>query len=132
MSELKRITYVDDEPDIRFIVTGVLEKLGGFEVQACASGGEAVEVAPGFAPDLILLDMMMPGMDGIETFKQLRLNEALSKTPVVFVTAKAQDHEVECYLELGAADVVVKPFKTLELPSRLESIWKKASAGDQA
>ncbi len=126
---LNRILYTDDEPDIREVAKVSLELVGGFTLCLCASGEEAVRVAPGFAPDLILLDVMMPGMDGPSTLAQLRQLEALASTPIVFMTAKAQAAEQKRYRELGAADVIAKPFQPMQLPQQLRDIWKNLHSG---
>lgn len=128
--KLKRITYVEDEPDIGAIVQLALEELGGFTLNLCRSGPEAVEKAAIFQPDLLLLDVMMPGMDGVQTFHLLRALPGLHETPVVFITAKAQTHEVAHYRSLGAADVIAKPFNPITLPDHLRTIWERARAGD--
>jgi two-component system OmpR family response regulator len=128
---LHRVTYVEDDPDIRSITEFALKELGGFELDVCASGPEALDRAPGFNPDLIILDVMMPGMDGIETYKRLRAIPTLAKTPIVFMTAKAMKHETERYRALGAADVIAKPFDPIKLPERVREIWlrtRKAAA----
>jgi CheY-like chemotaxis protein len=122
---LHRILHVEDEPDIRTIAKMALEALGGFEVQSCVSGEEAVAKGPAFKPDLVLLDVMMPGIDGPTTFGELRKIEALRTTPVVFMTAKAQAHEIERLKSLGAVDVVVKPFDPEQLCQQLNAIWQR-------
>lgn len=122
---LRRILYVEDEPDIRAIAQLALESVGGFTVAACDSGQEALEKAPGFAPDLILLDVMMPGMDGPSTLDALRRMEHTAATPVIFMTAKVQPHEVAQYQELGALDVIAKPFDPMQLPADIQGIWER-------
>jgi two-component system, OmpR family, response regulator len=126
--ELHRLTYVEDEPDIRSIAEFALTEIGDFELDACSSGAEAVERTPGFNPDLIILDVMMPGMDGIETFKRLRAIPQLAHTPIIFMTAKAMKHETDRYKALGAADVIAKPFDPIALPERIRQIWQNALA----
>jgi CheY-like chemotaxis protein len=123
---LRRLTYVEDEPDIRSITEFALKELGGYELDVCASGPEAIERTPGFNPDLIILDVMMPGMDGIETYKRLRAIPKLAATPIVFMTAKAMKHETDRYRALGAADVIAKPFDPIALPDRVREIWLQA------
>jgi CheY-like chemotaxis protein len=120
---LKRILLVEDEPDIRFITTHALRALGGFEVEPCESGAEAVEKAADFVPDLVLSDVMMPGMDGLSTLQALRKLSIMQNVPVVFMTARVQKHEVEEYKALGVAEVIDKPFDPTQLPDRLSSIW---------
>ncbi len=124
--ELKRILYVDDEPDIRTVAKMALETVGGFTVLLCASGTEAVACAEDFAPDLILLDVMMPAMDGPATLAALRKLPSLARTPVLFFTAKVQTGEVEQLKSLGALEIVAKPFKPMQLPQTLRDIWERA------
>lgn len=121
--ELKRITYVEDEPDIRELAQIVLEDMGGFTLNICSSGAEAVDKSPAFQPDLVLLDVMMPGMTGIETFKKMQEIASLRDTPIIFMTAKAQPQEVEQYLSLGAAGVITKPFDPITLNDEIREIW---------
>jgi CheY-like chemotaxis protein len=127
--KLDRVTYVEDEPDIRSITEFALKEIGGFTLDVCASGPEAIGKAPAFNPDLIILDVMMPGMDGIETFERLRVIPQLAETPIIFMTAKAMTHETDHYRSLGAADVITKPFDPLTLSDRIQEIWQKAKEG---
>jgi two-component system OmpR family response regulator len=127
VSELSRIMYVDDEPDIRTIVDLVLHTLEGFSVTLCGSGAEALERAPEILPQLVLLDVMMPGMDGPETLRALRALPATSAVPVVFVTAKVQPAEVARFRGLGAADVIAKPFDPLALAGQVRAIWSRVA-----
>ena len=101
-----------------------LEAVGGFTVIACASGSEALANAPGASADLLLLDVMMPGMDGPTTLKALRELPATANTPVIFMTAKVQAAEVAQYRELGAMDVIHKPFDPMELSAQISCIWE--------
>lgn len=114
---------VEDEPDIQAVARIALEMVGGLEVRACDSGMDALIVAPQYNPDLILLDMMMPGMDGITTLKKLRELEGLQHTPVMFMTAKVQKQEVENYLDLGAIAVIAKPFNPMTLAGDIRDLW---------
>jgi two-component system, OmpR family, response regulator len=123
--QLKKILYVEDEEDIRTIARMALEMVGGLAVEVCSSGQEALTLAPAFEPDLILLDVMMPGMDGPETFAQLQQLPDISDTPVVFMTAKVQPQEIRHYRELGAADVIRKPFDPMTLTTAVQTIWSK-------
>lgn len=123
--ELSRILYVEDDPDIQAIAMMVLESIHGYIMEACSSGVEALEKALPFKPDLILLDVMMPGMDGLETLKNLRNFPELSDVPVIFMTAKVQPQEVQGYLNLGALGVIAKPFDPMTLAQQLASIWEK-------
>lgn len=126
MAELKKILYVEDEPDIQMIARVALENVGGFELCVCSSGAEALEKAASFAPDLLLLDVMMPDMDGPTTLAELRKIPALSKIPVMFMTAKVQPQEVELLKSLNVADVIPKPFDPMELANIIRDSWAKA------
>lgn len=123
MSELHRIMYVEDDPDIQAVAKMALEMVGGFTVRICSSGEEALREAAAFEPDLVLLDVMMPGMDGLETFNRLREEEDLADVPVVFLSAKVQPNEVAQYMSLGARDVIAKPFDPMALADRVRTIW---------
>ncbi|HVK56005.1 MAG TPA: response regulator [Burkholderiales bacterium] len=120
---LQRLLYVEDEPDIRAIARIALETVGGFEIKMCSSGQEAIDSAPAFIPDLILLDVMMPGLDGPSTLKALRALPEIKEIPVIFMTAKVQAHETAHYRELGAVGVISKPFDPMMLAENIRSIW---------
>lgn len=124
-AELSRVMMVEDDPDIRAVAHLSLTAVGGFEVELCASGGAALERVPHFAPELVLLDVMMPGMDGPTTLARLLQLPAMRGVPVVFMTAKVQPQEVRDYIALGAADVVAKPFDPMTLPGELRRIWTR-------
>lgn len=121
---LKRILFVEDDPDIQTVASLGLKAVGGFTVQICSSGKEAVETAPKFDPDLILLDVMMPGMDGISTLKALRQLPETSETPIIFLTAKVQTHEVLSYKQLGVLDTIAKPFDPMTLSTIIQQMWQ--------
>jgi two-component system OmpR family response regulator len=125
MGTLQRILYVEDEPDIQAVAKLALEMVGGFTVKVCSSGEEALKEAAAFAPDMILLDVMMPGMDGPSTLKALREQSALATIPVAFMTAKVQPTEVAHYISLGARDVIAKPFDPMILANQVRAIWEK-------
>jgi len=120
---LNRILYVEDEPDIRFVAQMALQAVGGFTVIACACGQDALNAAPDARADLLLLDVMMPGMDGPSTLKALRESPATANTPVIFMTAKVQVAEVALYKALGALEVIPKPFDPMELAAQIQKIW---------
>ena len=115
---------VEDDPDIRIVARLALEAVGGFTVLGCGSGAEALERVEAFAPDLILLDVMMPEMDGLQTLCSLRLMPGAATVPVVFMTAKVQAQELSEYRTAGAVDVIAKPFDPLTLPVTVNSIWR--------
>lgn len=128
---LKRILYIEDAPDIQAIAALALEKVGGFTVALCSSGAEALAAAPDFAPDLILVDVMMPQMDGPTTVEALRQVPATAQTPVIFVTAKVMPAEVERYRALGALGVIAKPFDPMTLADEVRRLWE-AQDGSQS
>lgn len=123
--KLTRILYVEDEPDIQTVARLALETLGGFTVEICSSGSEALIRAPVFDPQLILLDVMMPVMDGTTTLGKLRELPQFSATPVVFMTAKVQPGEVAGYKNIGAVDVIPKPFDPMTLSGQVLDIWER-------
>lgn len=120
---LQRILFVEDDPDIQAVACLSLQAVGGFTVEICSSGLEAIEQAPVFAPDLILLDVMMPGMDGVSTLKALRTMPQTATTPIIFMTAKVQTHEITHYKALGALDVISKPFDPMMLSLTIRGMW---------
>jgi len=120
---LKRILYVEDEPDIQMVAKLALEMVGGFTLAVCSSGAEALEQATAFQPQLLLLDVMMPGMDGPTTLENLRKLAQTAHTPAVFMTAKVQPGEVAHYKTLGAIDVIPKPFDPMNLANQVRAIW---------
>ena len=123
MTELQRILHVDDDLDIQYIVKISLETIGGFTIEQCSSGKDALERAPTFQPQLVLLDLMMPEMDGEETYQELRKLDGFSEIPVIFVTAKAHDQFVKELKAKGARDVITKPFDPMKLPDQIRAIW---------
>ena len=116
---------VEDDLDIQAVARLVLETLGGFTVEVCSRGHEALETAPVFRPDMILLDVMMPGMDGPTTLMHLRALPDMEEVPVVFMTAKVMPDEIDHYKTLGALDVIRKPFDPMTLSATLNTIWGK-------
>ncbi len=124
---LQRILYVEDEPDIQAVAKLALEMVGGYQVMICSGGQEALDKVSGFAPDLILLDVMMPGMDGPTTLQNLRADPATAAIPVIFLTAKVQASEMAQYQALGALNVIAKPFDPMTLAAQVREIWEHAS-----
>ena len=122
--DLKTILYVDDEPDIREVVQMSLSLVEGLDVQVCESGERALQWMPQLQPDLVLLDVMMPGMDGPSTLQKMRTIPTLAKIPVVFMTAKAMPQEVARFRELGAVSVIAKPFDPIQLGNQVVAVWE--------
>ena len=117
-----RILYVDDEDDIREIAVMALELDPDFVVRDCGSGAEAVEIAAAWQPQLILLDVMMPGMDGPATLAALRARTETANTPVAFITARTQRDDLERLVALGACGVIAKPFDPMALAERVRAL----------
>lgn len=113
---------IDDEEDVRYIAQMSLGRVGGMTVIEASSGEEGVARARSEHPDFILLDMMMPGMDGAATFSALRGSDETSAIPIVFLTATAMTSEVQRLKELGAKGVVLKPFDPMTLASDIRAI----------
>jgi two-component system OmpR family response regulator len=129
MSEIKKILYVEDEPDIQAVARIALETVGNYTLEVCSSGQDALDRAVAFGPDLILLDVMMPGLDGPDTLLELRKLDGLTDKPVIFMTAKVMDSEVQRYLDIGAIGVIPKPFDPMSLAAQVRSIWLESNAG---
>lgn len=126
MTEIRKILHVEDDPDIREIAYLALAELGGFEVLQCADGAEALEKAQDFEPDAILLDMMMPGMTGVETLAAIRAQTSLVSTPAIFMTSKniATEHQEE--IKTMAVGAIQKPFDPVALPDQIREIIAKS------
>lgn len=125
-ADLSRILYADDEEDILKVASMALEMLGGFSVITCGSGFEAITRARQDPPDLIMLDVMMPGMDGPETLSRIRADVLLSEVPVVLLTARVRDVELDDYLARGADGVISKPFDPMTLADDVRRVWRQA------
>lgn len=124
-SELNKILYVEDELDIQAIAQIALEAVGGFTLKICSNGEDAISQISDYKPDLILLDVMMPGIDGPTTLKELRKIPEFATTPAIFMTAKVQAEEVDALRQQGAMDVIAKPFDPMELANTIKKIWEK-------
>jgi len=122
---LNRLLYVDDDPDIQIIASMALVEIGGLDLRMCSSGREALACYADFAPQLLLLDVMMPGMDGPATLEALRRSPGWAATPAVFVTAKVRNQERQRYLDLGAVEVIPKPFDPMTLADQLRTVWTR-------
>ena len=123
MTDLSKVLYVEDDLDIQEVARLALEVVGRLEVDVASSGTEAVALARTSIPDLVLLDVMMPGMDGPTTFAALREIPGMETVPVIFVTAKVQASEIQQYLDLGAVGVIAKPFDPMTLADQARELW---------
>ncbi|MBF2063121.1 MAG: response regulator [Calothrix sp. C42_A2020_038] len=119
---MKRILIIDDEFDIRAVAELALKTVGGWQVSTAASGSEGLAKAVDEHPDVILLDVMMPDMDGIATFHALQANPITQSIPVILLTAKVQAAEQRQFSELGVRAIITKPFKAMKLPRQIDTI----------
>src|ERR1700683_5502249 len=115
--DFQSVLYVDDDADICSVVQATLRIVPGLNVQTADSGERAIDLAYELRPDLVLMDVMMPGLDGPSTFKRMRESALLKRIPVIFMTAKVLPAEIAQLLQLGAIGVIVKPFDPLKLYS---------------
>ena len=123
--QLEHIVCIDDEGDILEIAQIALEDVGGYRVTCLNSGAQALREAAGLKPDAILIDVMMPGMDGPTTLQGLRAQSELDAVPVIFMTARVQRSEIDAYLALGANGVIHKPFDPMQLATQVRRIWEQ-------
>lgn len=122
--DLERIMHVEDDDSIRAVAEIALTDVAGFTLLSCESGQSALAQAEAFAPQLILLDVMMPQMDGLQTLVALRQLPSLKTTPVVFMTAKIQQAEQKRYLDAGAIGIIEKPFEPMQLGDTLRRLYQ--------
>lgn len=118
---VQTVLLVDDDADIRTIAALSLARLGGMHVHVAESGARGLALAEALQPDLILLDVMMPGMDGEQALLQLRANAVTARIPVVFMTAKVMRQEIDRWMSLGACGVIQKPFDPISLPRLVQA-----------
>ncbi len=128
MRELKKILYVEDDLHVRTTAKLVMEVIGKFEVRDCGSGREALVAARGFEADLILLDVMMPEIDGLALLEKLRALPHLAATPALFVTGLTTTCDIARYTDAGAIGVIAKPLAPLRLADQLNSHWERRAA----
>lgn len=124
--KLVRVMVVEDEPSLRMVARVALEKVGGFVVEECSSGAEALTQAKASLPQLILLDVMMPGMDGPSTMRALRELPETRHIPIVFLTAKVLSREVNELSRSGVLGVLAKPFDPMVLSEQVQRLWSQA------
>ena len=122
---LNRICYVEDDEDIQRIVRVSLERIGKMTVEVVSDPMVALGAITSFKPDLVMLDWMMPGMDGPTLFRRMKQQPETSALPVVFITAKATQRDMDELIALGAAGAISKPFSPKDLPEQLRAIWSK-------
>ena len=120
--EIRKVLLAEDEEDIRKVAQISLQFRGGWQVSLAGDGEECLIKAAAERPDLILLDCMMPKLDGYETCRRLKADPALREIPVIFLTAKSQESEVRKGLELGAAGYLIKPFNPMSLATEIRKI----------
>jgi CheY-like chemotaxis protein len=120
---LTKILYAEDEDDIREIAVIAIEVIGGFEIATCNSGIDVIELANHFKPQLVLLDVMMPIMDGPTTLLALKQQPTLKDIPVIFLTAKIMNAEINRFKEIGAIGVIAKPFDPMTLSTQIQDMW---------
>lgn len=125
MNKLKKIIYIDDQLDIRLMAEYALTNIGNYDVLMCESGAEAIEKIEDFAPDLILIDVMMPELDGPMTISKIRKIPPFKHTPAIFITAKIIPPEVVELMSHDAAVIALihKPFDPDEISERVQSFW---------
>jgi two-component system OmpR family response regulator len=123
-ADLKKIACIDDDVSILAITAMALEMVGGFEVASYRGGAAALAAMPFALPDLIMLDVMMPGTDGPQTLALLRAVPSLAKIPVIFLTARIQSPDMERYRLLGAIGVIAKPFDPITLGDQIRALWQ--------
>jgi CheY-like chemotaxis protein len=123
----KRVVYVDDDDDIRQIASLALSLNEEISVETCNSGEAALTLLPRVMPEFILLDVMMPGLDGPSTLARIRANPLLAGIPVAFMTAKAMPVEIERFKEMGVVGVIPKPFDPMRLASQVAELWRAAT-----
>ena len=126
-----KVLLVDDEADIRRIAALSLSAVGGMEVVQASGGSDGIRMAREGRPDVILLDMMMPGLDGLATFQALRSTPDTSTIPVIFLTAKVMSAEVDRLRGLGARGVLIKPFDPMALPHLLRELLDAGSPDEE-
>lgn len=121
-----RILLIEDDPDIQKMVQLSLKYQGGHQVSVASGGAEGLKKAEAESPDLILLDVMMPEMDGYETCRRLKAQPGTRHIPVIFLSARAQHSEIQKGKDLGAIGYLVKPFDPMALSGQLEALMQKA------
>jgi len=123
-STLQRILLADDEPDILEIARIALQTVGGYEVSACTSGAELLERLPEFDPDLVVIDVLMPDMAGLEVLENVRATPGYETVPVIFLTGLVQEKDLQELRQSDAAEIIRKPFDPMTLADRIDGVWE--------
>ena len=125
MGKLNKILYVEDQQDIQMIAEYALTTIANYTVKTCSSGDEALAEIEAFSPDLLLLDVMMPGLDGPETLQEIRKLSAYKNTPAIYMTAKILPNEIDDLMSQGAIAIISKPFDPVTLGDEIQVLWDK-------
>lgn len=123
-----RILHVEDDPDVQEICKLLFEASGDIELIQCATGLAALDVIARDAVDVVLLDAMLGGMDGLATLKEIRLLERGADVPVIFMTGRARGHEIAAFMAAGAIGVITKPFDPLQLDSEIRRLLSEGGS----
>jgi two-component system OmpR family response regulator len=121
------ILYVDDDPDMRMLVKNTLENSNAMRVSVCVSAMEILEDTINSMPDLIILDVVMPVMDGKAILQEIKNDKRISHIPVIFLTSKSSEKEVQSLVNLGAIGVIAKPFELTTLAQQVSTLWQNAT-----
>ena len=128
MTQPQRVLLIEDDAEIRMIAEISLSQVGGFETYLATGGMEGIGLAMEHQPDVILLDMMMPDMDGMATLRLLKDDSVTRNIPVIFMTAKVQQHDLQDYVDAGAIGTIHKPFDPMTLPNEVRTMVFRAEA----
>jgi CheY-like chemotaxis protein len=123
--KIEKILLVDDDPTVRKLATMSLERVGKWQVVSANSGSEALSLLPSVRPDLVILDVMMPKLDGMSTLKKLRAIPDCEKLPVILMTAKMQDGDISADSDIDIAGIIFKPFDPMTLPQEIRKILEQ-------
>ncbi|QQG35574.1 MAG: response regulator [Micavibrio aeruginosavorus] len=123
MKQIQRILCVDDEPDMRLLIKLALENVRKYEVGVYGSGKELLDNISSHNPDIVLLDFVMPGMDGLQILHELRARDDCKGIPVIFMTGSSSESDIDMIMAAGAAGIISKPFDPLILAASIEEIW---------
>jgi CheY-like chemotaxis protein len=123
MTRLQHILFVEDDPDIRLLASLALSDVGGFTLNEAENGKQALAYLSNHRPDLVLMDIMMPEMDGLTALANMKQDANLQDIPVIFMTARVQPDEIKNYITAGALGVIIKPFDPMTLTDEVNALW---------